>query len=271
MEVLYPRCCGLDVHQKTVVACRKTIGLDGKREATVRTFGTMTRDLLELSDWLAEGQVTHVAMESSGVLWKPVWNLLEGRFNVLLVNACHIKQLPGRKTDVKDCEWIADLLQHGLLRASFVPPTSVRELRDLTRARAQVVADKTGVANRIHKVLEDANIKLGAVASDILGVSGREMLAVIVRGEQRSSTLAELARGRLRAKLPELNLALHGRVTEHHRFMLEFLLKHLTQLEALIAGLDARLEELMRPFAREMELLCTIPGFQERTAQKRLG
>ena len=267
MEVVYRRCCGLDVHQKTVVACRRIIGQNGKLDAQVRTFSTMTRDLLALSDWMAEAGVTHVAMESTGVFWKPIWNILEGRFEILLVNARHIKQVPGRKTDVKDCEWIAQLLQHGLLRGSFVPPTPIRELRDLTRHRAKLVGDRTSVVNRIHKTLEDANIKLGAVASDILGVSGLAMIKAIVEGEEDSEKLAELACRRLRGKIPDLRLALHGRVRDHHRFLLKTLLDHLAFLNSQIARLDERIDEVARPFQEAVQRLTTIPGIQKRTAE----
>ena len=267
MEVVNQRCCGLDVHQKTVVACRRIIGQDGKLHAQVRTFSTMTSDLLALSDWMAEAKVTHVAMESTGVFWKPIWNILEGRFEILLVNARHIKQVPGRKTDVKDCEWIAQLLQHGLLRGSFVPPTPIRELRDLTRHRAKLVGDRTSVINRIHKTLEDANIKLGAVASDILGVSGRAMIKAIVEGEEDAQKLAELALRRLRGKIPDLRLALHGRVRDHHRFLLKTLLDHLDFLDAQITRLDERIDQVARPFQEAVQRLTTIPGVQKRTAE----
>jgi transposase len=224
-----------------------------------------------MSDWLAEGGVTIVAMESTGVFWKPIWNILEGRFEILLVNAKHIKQVPGRKTDVKDCQWIAQLLQHGLLRGSFVPSKPVRELRDLTRHRAKLVGEKTSVANRIHKTLEDANLKLGTVATDILGVSGRNMLQALVAGEEDPETLAAMAQGRLRSKRAELRLALDGRITSHHRFMLETLWSHLEFLESQIGRLDRRIEELMRPFQEAVRLLPTIPGVGQRTAENVLA
>jgi transposase len=271
MEVVFARCAGLDVHSKTVVVCRRIIGPDGKVDKQVRTFGTSTAQLLALAQWLEEAAVTHVAMESTGVFWKPVWNILEGRFEIVLVNARHIKQVPGRKTDVKDCEWIAQLLAHGLLRASFVPPPAIRELRDLTRHRAKLVDQHTAVANRIHKTLEDANIKLGTVASDILGVSGRAMLEAIVKGESDPAILASLARQRLRAKIPELREALHGRITEHHRFLLETLLEQLHFLEAQIARLDERVAEKTRPFDRALTSLDTIPGVARRSAENLLA
>lgn len=267
MDVLYQRCAGIDVHKKTVVVCVRCWVAPGKVEQEVRTFGTMTSQLLDLSDWLTERGVTHVAMESTGVYWKPVFNLLEGRFQVMLVNAQHIKKVPGRKTDVKDCQWIAELLQMGLLKASFVPPAPMRELRDLTRQRAQLIGERSAVANRIQKVLEDANIKLGSVASDVLGVSGRDMLEALCAGQTDPAALAELARKRLREKISALRLALHGRVTEHHRFLLRMHLDHLKHLEELIDRLSERVEVALAPFAQSMERLTTIPGINQRVAE----
>jgi transposase len=267
MDTLYRCCAGLDVHKDTVVACVRRADGSGKAAQQVRTFGTMTVQLLALADWLAQQGVSHVAMESTGVYWKPVWHLLEGRFELLLVNAQHLKQVPGRKTDVKDCEWIAQLLQHGLLKASFVPPPPLRQLRDLTRQRTQLVQEKVSVANRIQKVLEDANIKLASVATDILGESGRDMLRALIAGETDPAKLADLARKRLRAKIPALRLALAGRVTEHHRFLLQLHLDQLEQLEGLIARLGARIEQEMVPFAEAVKDLTTIPGVSQRTAE----
>src|SRR4051812_5673323 len=206
-------------------------------------------------------------MESTGVYWKPVFNLIEGQAEVLLVNAQHIKQVPGRKTDVRDCEWIAQLLQHGLLKASFVPPAPIRELRDLTRQRVQLVQERAAVANRIQKVLEDANVKLASVASDVLGESGRSMLRALIGGETDPERLADLARKRLREKLPELRRALRGRVTEHHRFLLRLHLDHLQHLEALVARVGERIETAMAPFADAAGRLATIPGVSERIAE----
>lgn len=267
MEILYHCCAGLDVHKKTVVACVRRLGPDQQAEDLVRTFGTMTGDLLELADWLAAHAVVHVAMESTGVYWKPVFHLLEDRFKVLLVNAQHIKQVPGRKTDVKDCQWIAQLLQHGLLRASFIPPQPIRELRDLTRQRSQLVGERASVSNRIQKVLEDANIKLASVASEVLGVSGRAMIAALIGGESEPDRLADLARRRLRVKIPQLRRALTGRITEHHRFMLRTLMDHVRHLDDLIERLDRRIEEAMSPFAQAVERLVTIPGVNQRAAE----
>ena len=263
MQVVHEVCCGLDVHKKGVTAC--VLWASGRRRQT-RAFGTFTRELLELGDWLRACGVTHVAMESTGVYWKPVWNLLEGLFEVLLVNAQHIKAVPGRKTDQKDSEWIADLLQHGLLRASFVPPTPIRELRDLTRYRASLAQEINRIANRIQKVLEDANIKLASVATDTLGASGRAMLEAMVKGEQDSQRLAEMAQGKLRNKIPELQEALQGRVSRHHRFLLRELLDHLYFVESKMQRVEQEVAERLGPFQSEVARLCTIPGVDRVTA-----
>jgi transposase len=263
MEVVHEVCCGLDVHKKSVTAC--VLWAAGRRRQT-RAFGTFTRELLELGDWLRACGVTHVAMESTGVYWKPVWNLLEGQFEVLLVNAQHIKAVPGRKTDQKDSEWIADLLQHGLLRASFVPPTPIRELRDLTRYRASLTQEINRIANRIQKVLEDANIKLASVATDTLGASGRAMLEAIVNGEQDGQRLAEMSRGLLRNKIPQLQQALEGRVSPHHRFLLRELLDHHYFVESKMRRIEQELAERLGPFQSEVARLCTIPGVDRVTA-----
>jgi transposase len=267
MDVLIARCAGLDVHKKTVVACLRCVGPDGVAVEEVRTFTTMTDDLLALADWLAAGGATHAAMESTGVYWKPVWHLLEGRFDLTLVNARHMRQVPGRKTDVKDAQWIAQLLAHGLLSKSFVPPPPIRELRDLTRQRAQLVADKATVANRLQKVLEDANIKSAGVATDVLGVSGRAMIARMIRGEDDPGALAAEARGRLKKKVVPLRRALSGRVTAHHRFQLRLLMDQVGALEDLIARLDARVAEVMGPLAQAAARLETIPGVGARAAE----
>jgi len=267
MDTLYPRCAGIDVHKANVVVCVRCADRPGKAFEEIRTFSTMTADLLALAGWLASHGVTHVAMESTGVYWKPVFHILEGGVQVILVNAEHIKQVPGRKTDVKDCQWIAQLLQHGLLKASFVPPQPTRELRDLTRQRTQLIQERSAAANRIQKVLEDANIKLASVATDVLGVSGRDMLEALIAGETDPEQLAQRARRRLRAKLPELRQALHGRVTEHHRFLLRMHLDHVTHLEALISRLGSRIEEALAPFAEARQRLETIPGVSQRVAE----
>ncbi len=267
METLYSCCAGLDVHKDTVEACIRRVSAAGQVRKQVQTFGTMTVHLLALADWLVAEGVTHAAMESTGVYWKPVFNLLEGRVQVILVNAQHIKQVPGRKTDVKDCEWLAQLLQHGLLKASFVPPQPTRELRDLTRQRTQLVRQAATVANRIQKVLEDANIKLGSVASDVLGESGRDMLRALIAGETDPEKLAELARKRLRVKIPALRLALQGRVTDHHRFLLQLQLDQLRSLEELMRRVSGRVEEALVPFGEVLEHLQTIPGISQRVAE----
>jgi len=266
MELIHERCCGLDIHKKSVVACLIT-----PKAKEIRSFGTMTRDLLALADWLAENQVTHVAMESTGVYWEPVYNLLEDDFTLLLVNARHLKMVPGRKTDVRDAQWIGELLQHGLLKASFIPPRPQRQLRELTRYRRSVTQERSRVVNRIHKVLEGANIKLGSVASDIVGASGRAMLSALVAGETDPEALADLAQGKLRDKIPALREALRGLVQHHQRFMLQSQLRHLDFLldflEEEIARLDEEVEARMRPFEETVERLDQIPGIGQRTAQ----
>lgn len=271
MEVLYERCAGLDVHKESVVVCVRRTAEGGKVESEVRSFSTMTRQLLAMSDWLAERGVKHVAMEATGVYWKPIWNLLEERFDLLLANARHMRNVPGRKTDVKDCEWIAKLLQHGLLERSFVPERPQRELRDLTRHRVTLIEEKTRVVNRIQKVLEDANIKLGSVASDVMGVSGREMLRALIRGEDDPGKVANLAKRRLRNKLPELTQALEGRVRVHHRFMLGQLMEQVESIERLIAQVEERIEAETRPNLEAVERLTTIPGVDQRAAQNILA
>jgi transposase len=231
MEQLIERGCGLDVHRDTVAACVRVPGVKGAREQHVRTFGTTAADLLTLRDWLEAHGVTHVAMESTGVYWKPVFYVLEESVTCLLVNAAHMKQVPGRKTDVQDCVWIAQLLEHGLLRGSFVPPAPIRELRDLTRYRKVLIQERTREANRLHKVLQDAGIKLASVAADILGLSGRAMLAALVRGTTDPVVLADLAQGRLRAKRAALRDALTGRFRAHHAFLVSQVLAHVDYLD----------------------------------------
>jgi transposase len=267
MDIVVPRGCGLDIHKKTVVACLIVPGVDGEPVREVRTFATMTADLERLRDWLAATGCTHVAMESTGVYWKPVSNLLEGRFTLLLANARHVKRVPGRKTDVKDAEWLADLLRHGLIASSFVPERGQRELRELTRYRTSLVQERTAAANRVPKTLEGANIKLASVATDILGVSGRRMLAALAAGEDDPATLADLAQGRLREKLGQLEQALRGSVGDHQRFLLAQQLAHITYLEASIATVSAEIGERLRPFVADLERLVTIPGVGPRTAE----
>lgn len=266
METLYERVAGMDVHKKKVAVCVRVVEGIGKAREEVRVFGTMTRELLQLRDWLAEKKVTHVAMESTGVYWKPIYNILEGEFEVWLVNAQHVKNVPGRKTDIKDCEWLGQLLQCGLLKASFIPARPQREWRDLTRARSTLVQEKTAVSNRIQKVLEDANIKLASVASDVLGVSGRAMVEAMVAGESNPQALAQMARAKLRLKIPQLEQSLEGRLTDHHRFLLRSLLDHLAHLEGQIARFEGRIEELNQPFAQAVEVVTEVPGFNQRSA-----
>jgi transposase len=266
METLHSRVAGLDVHKNTVVVCLRIAG----SPAQTRTFGTMTDDLLALFDWLTVNKVTHVGMESTGVLWKPVWNVLEGgSWKMLLVNPRDVKQVPGRKSDVNDAEWIAQLLACGLLNSSYVPQQGQRELRDLTRQRAQLASEHTRCVNRIHKVLQDANLKLSSVATDVMGVSGREILAALVAGQNDPAALANLAHGKLRAKIPELKRALQGHVTHHHQFMLEQLLDHVAHLEQQLAAFCARIEEALRPFVDEatFQRLDAIPGVNRETIE----
>jgi transposase len=267
MDVVYERCCGLDIHKKTVVACLVLPGPGGAPAKEVRTFGTMTADLLALADWLAGAGCTHVAMESTGVFWKPIYNLLEGGFELLLVNARHVKAVPGRKTDVRDCEWIADLLRHGLLRGSFVPDRPARELRELTRYRTSLVRERAAEVNRLQKTLEGANIKLAAVATDLRGRSAREMLASLVAGSVDAAAIAQLARGRMREKIPVLERALTGRLGEHQRFLLARQLAHIDFLDEAIEQVSAEVAERVRPFQDALERLDTIPGIGRWTAE----
>lgn len=246
MEVIHPACAGLDVHKKTVVACALVPGSHGQLRKEIRTFGTLTTDLLALGDWLHSLGVQTVAMESTGEFWKPVYNLLEGQFELLVVNAQHIKNVPGRKTDVKDAEWIADLLRHGLLRGSFIPEQPQRDLRDLTRQRSNLVQDRATVINRLHKALEWANLKLTSVVSDVTGVSARAMLTAIVAGEGRPAVLADLAEGRLRNKRALLEQALTGAVRAHHRFLIAEHLIQLDNLEEQIGRFDAQIEAYLQ-------------------------
>jgi transposase len=263
MQVVHERCCGLDVHKKTVVAC--VLGSAGRQ---VRTFGTVTRELLRLADWLHEERVSHVAMESTGVYWKPVYNLLEDQgIELLVVNAQHMKALPGRKTDVKDAEWIADLLRHGLLRASFIPDRGQRELRELVRYRRRLIDQRSDVVRRLQKVLEGANIKLGDVASDVMGVSGRAMLGALAEGYQDPGELAQLAKASLRGKKAELKLALEGSVGAHQRFMLQRQLHEVEFFEAEIKAMNAEIEERMRPFETAIAHIDAIPGLGRRSAE----
>jgi len=267
MEVLYPQCAAIDVHKRTAVVAVGWVDERGRRQREVRTFGTMTGDLERLRAWLVEHGVTHVAMESTGVYWKPIFHVLEERFAVILANAAHVKAVPGRKTDVRDSEWRLELMHHGLIRPSFIPPAPIRELRELTRYRANLVQERAREANRIQKVLEDANLKLAAVVTDVLGVSGRLMLQGIVDGETDPGALAALAKGRLCKKRAALTEALTGRVRAHHRLLLRELLAHVDYLDGAIARLSAEIAERLRPYAADIELLCSIAGIKQRAAE----
>jgi transposase len=260
MDVQNQRCVGLDVHKRTVVACVRLTTAAGEVQQEVRTFGTMTADLLALDDWLASYAVEQVAMESTGVYWRPVFNVLEAQHPVVLVNPQHMRAVPGRKTDVKDAEWLADLLAHGLLQPSFIPPAPVRALRELVGYRRSLVQARTQEINRVHKLLELGNIKLAAVATDVLGKSGRAMLHGLVAGDQDPAALTELARGRLRAKLPELRQALEGHLQPHHRLLLRQMLAHLDFLEASLAEVQAEIERHLVPFEEAVALAQTLPG-----------
>jgi transposase len=269
MEAVYRRSAGLDVHKKSVTACRILPDKGHGWQKETKRFGTMTADILSMADWLREGSVTHVAMESTGVYWKPIFNLLEGDFVVILVNAKHIKYVPGRKTDVSDAQWIAELLQHGLLKASFIPEAPQRDLRELVRYRTALIRERTREVNRVQKVLEDANIKLASVASDVMGVSGREMLAAVIAGNDDPEALAQLAKGRMRNKIAELERALRGRVKGNHRLLLRLHLEHIDELNAKLEELNQEIDRLVAPFDQndEIERLDDIPGVGKEIAQ----
>jgi transposase len=269
VEVIYQRCAALDVGKEEVVACtRVPAGTGARRHQEVRTYKTFSSSLAGLADWLTQQGITQVVMEATGSYWKPIWYVLEERgFQLLLVNARHVKVLPGRKTDVGDAAWLCELLEHGLLRGSFVPPAAIRELRDLTRYRKRLIQTRTAEAQRIHKTLEDASIRLGSVASDVLGASGRAMLRALLAGERDPVVLAELARGRLHSKLPELREALGGRFCDHHALLLRLALEHVEQLERSIAELDMKVDRVIAPFARAGDRLDTITGVGKRAAE----
>jgi transposase len=265
METLHERCSGLDVHKDTVVACVRIVnGRTAQRE--VRTFSTTTSGLLQLHDWLQESGVTHVAMEATGIYWKPVWHLLESSFKLVLANATHIKAVPGRKTDMNDATWIADLVAHGLIRASFVPPTPIQELRDLTRLRKQLVQEKSRHVQRIQKVLQDANLKVDSYVSDLLGKSGRAVLNALVEGYTSPDVLVSLTTGRLKASKDELREALRGRVTRHHRFLLQLHLRQIDQIDRSVEELEAQARQAIEPFHHHVEQLTAMPGISATTA-----
>jgi transposase len=260
MQTVVERGCGLDVHQATVVACLLVLRKDGRVHKQVRTFGTTTRELVSLREWLLAEGCTHAAMESTGVYWKPVYAVLEGGLEIVVANAYHVKNVPGRKTDVKDAEWLADLLCHGLLRSSFVPPKPIRELRDLTRYRRKLVEAQTAERNRLLKVLESANVKLASVATDVFGVSGRLMLRALIDGIATPEEMAELAKGQLRHKIAQLQPALEGRLEPHHRFLLELQLQRVEAAERDLATLQERIQQKLEPYTAQLALLDEIPG-----------
>ena len=266
MQTLHRRCSGLDVHKKDVVACVRLVARN-KVSREVRRFPTTTLGLIELAEWLEAAQCTHVAMEATGVYWKPVWHMLEGRFTLILANAAHIKGVPGRKSDVNDATWIADLLAHGLIRASFVPPQPIQELRDLTRTRKQLGREVVQHTQRIQAVLEEANVKLSSAITDILGMSGRRILKAMIAGETDPDKLSVLGSPRLAASRDELADALLGRIREHHRFLIDQHLKTIEQLEATIAAFDARIEAALTPFRDTVERLTEVPGLSKTSAQ----
>lgn len=267
MDAILERCAGLDVHQENVVACVLSGPLDRKPEQEIRTFGTTTKELLALLDWLTEKQCTHVAMESTGVYWKAVWNILEGHFTIILGNAKKIKNVPGRKTDVKDSAWIAGLLRCGLIEPSFVPPVDIRDLRDLTRYRRKLQGQVTAEKNRIHKILQDANVKLTTYVSDLFGKSGLKLLEALVDGEVLDANdVKKLVFASLKKKVPVLIEALNGRMRAHHRFMIGRHLNHMRQVEAHIEALQVEIDRLLKPYRAEIDLLITIPGIQEDAA-----
>jgi transposase len=268
MRIINSICCGLDVHKRSVTACLLQWGARGQAQKQIRTFPTTTAELRQLADWLVSHGCQHVAMESTGVYWKPVYNILVGMCNeVLLVNAQHVKNVPGRKTDIKDAEWIAELLSYGLLRGSFIPSSEIRELRELTRYRTTLIQERADQCNRIQKLLEGCNIKLASVATDILGVSGWEMLTALAEGEVDPDRLAKMARGRLRAKIPQLKEALLGVTSETQRWLLGQQLQHVSHLESMIGELDQKIEALMLPFSVVLEKLVAIPGVSRHVAQ----
>jgi transposase len=267
MEVLYPHCAGLDVHKESVVACVRHM-VDGKVATTVKRFKTMTQELMTLSDWLWAEGVTHIAMEATGVYWKPVWHILsDGEFELVLANAAHVKNVPGRKTDVNDAVWLADLMAHGLIKASFVPGEPTQQMRDLLRTRKQFVRERSSHLQRIQKTLEDANIKLDSVISDISGLSGRRMIEALIAGKTEPEALAALAHGRIRASAAELEAALRGRVTAHHRFMLRLHLNHLDAVDVAISSIDKEVDLNVEPFRVAIEMLTTIPGIGSLAAE----
>lgn len=273
LKVFYKCCCGIDVHRSIIKANLRRTGVKGKKDIDeVRKFGTMTRDLLALSDWLKEAGCTHIAIESTGVFWKPVYNILGVNFKVILVNARHYRGVPGHKTDAKDCRWLCELLQHGLLKASFIPPQPIRELRDLTRQRRRLIQEMSAAVNRIHKVLQDANIKLSSVLTDIMGKSGQEMLEHLIKGETDAVKIANCAHGRMKEKVEQLTYALEGKVTPHHRFMLSKHMKQIRFLEEMVQEFNQQIDDHIKAqgedFSELIPLLSTLPGTDKQSAEE---
>lgn len=267
MEAMIERCAGLDVHQKTVVACALFGSLDKRPKKVIETFPTTTSGLLSLSDWLTLHQVTDVVMESTGVYWKPIWNILEDSFQLVLANARHVKNVPGRKTDVKDAEWLAKLLRSGLIEGNFVPPEDIRDLRDLTRYRKKLIHHRTSERNRIHKILQDANIKLTSVFSDIFGVSGRRILEAIINGEKiEAEKLREMVDGKVKASIADISIAINGRIRRHHRIMLQYHWDHMIYIEEAIKEIEEQIDQNLSPYQKEVELLDGIPGVNKAAA-----
>jgi transposase len=267
MEVLHPHCAGLDVHKGSVVACARHI-VDGAVKREVRSFKTTTKDLMALSEWLSIEGCTHIVMEATGVYWKPVWHILsDGEFKLVLANAAHVKNVPGRKTDVNDATWLADLMAHGLVRGSFVPDEPTQEMRNLLRTRKQFVRERSSHVQRVQKTLEDANIKLDSVITDIVGLSGRRMIEALIAGETDPIALATLAHRRIKASPAELEAALRGRVTEHHRFMLRLLLQHIDAIDSAITRIDQEVDGKVEPFRTAIQIVSTIPGVGELSAE----
>ncbi|MEB5459515.1 IS110 family RNA-guided transposase, partial [Virgibacillus pantothenticus] len=267
MEAMMERCAGLDVHQKTVVACVLYGPLDKRPKKSIESFSTSTKGLLELNDWLVSFGVTDVVMESTGVYWKPVWNILENQFRLVLANAKHVKNVPGRKTDIKDAEWLAKLLRSGLIEGSFVPPEDIRDLRDLTRYRKKLVNNRTAEQNRIHKILQDANIKLTSVLSDIFGESGRKILEAIINGEKiEEKSLREMVHKRVKSSLTDIAESINGRIRRHHRDMLRYHWEHMIYLEETLERLEKQIDQCLEPYRREVDLLDTIPGVNKDAA-----
>lgn len=261
MEAMIERCAGLDVHQDTLVACVLYGPLEKRPKKEITSFKTTTKGLLSLNDWLAEFKVTDIVMESTGVYWKPVWNILEDNFHLVLANARHVKNVPGRKTDVKDAEWLAKLLRSGLIEENFVPPEGIRDLRDLTRYRVKMIGHCTSEKNRIHKILQDGNIKLASVITDIFGVSGRRILDAIINGEKiEIGNLEKLVDGRMKASINDIAEAINGRIRHHHRDMLRYHWDHMIYVEKIIQSIENQIDQLLTPYRKEVELIQTIPG-----------